>query len=178
MLIKIRHKLYFLTQTILVILVCTNSLWAQKAASFSDSLLTLGNRALAQKRFAAAEDFFKKTLKYNSESPQALAGLGKSVIAQGKWQDASEYFNRLLEQDPTQTEAHYYLGIAYREMGKYKALLLRKLDWDKIDPAFSKGDRYRFTISGCPLSVCPVKALSGSLYCSHRAGTAAGAAPS
>ena len=46
----------------------------------------------------------------------------------GKTKDC---FGKILEKYESNSNAHYYQGIAYRESGKYKALLLRKLDWDK-----------------------------------------------
>lgn len=96
-----------------------------------DSLLARGDSLLTQKKFDEARKAYKAVLKNDDNLIRAYAGLGKIAIAEEKWGDAGDEFQKVLDRDPENIEAHYYRGICTRETGKFKALLLRKLDWDK-----------------------------------------------
>ncbi|KPJ96636.1 MAG: hypothetical protein AMJ53_00155 [Gammaproteobacteria bacterium SG8_11] len=83
-----------------------------------------------------AKKSYKKALKYEENSLPALSALGKIAFDEKDWGDVKGYFDKILDIDPDNLEAHYYRGIAYRETGVFKALLLRKLDWNKSKKHF------------------------------------------
>lgn len=84
----------------------------------------------------SAKIFFKQAIKINDDSYRAQLGLGKVYVKLEKWGDAKDHFQKVLEIQPDNLEALYYLGICYRETGKFKALILRRLDWNKADKYF------------------------------------------
>ena len=112
------------------------SLIASQNLTDIDRLLARGDSLLAQKKLEEAGEAFKAALKIDRDLIQAYAGLGKIAIAQEKWGDASDKFGKVLDRDPENIEANYFEGICFRETGKFKALLLRKLDWNKSKKHF------------------------------------------
>ncbi len=52
------------------------------------------------------------------------------------WGKVKDWNNKLIELNPNDRDAHYQLGVAYRETGRFKALLLRKLDFGKSQKHF------------------------------------------
>ena len=101
-----------------------------------DSLLARGDSLLAQKKLQEAGETFKAALKIDRDLIHAYAGLGKIAIANEKWADAGDEFGKILDRDPKNIEANFFKGICYRETGKFKALLLRKIDWNKSKKHF------------------------------------------
>ena len=95
----------------------------------ADSLRELGE-------LEAAEKIYKRILRRHKKNIAAISGLGKIDIAREKWGKAGGKFDKILKWDPDNIEAHYYRAIAHRETGKFKALLLRKLDWDNARKHF------------------------------------------
>ncbi len=86
--------------------------------------------------YESAKSVFKSILNINENSIYALSGLGKIAFYNREWGDAKAYFGDVLQRKPDNLEAHYFRGICYRETGVFKALILRKLDWDKSDNHF------------------------------------------
>ncbi len=127
---------------ILTLLLFNNHFFAspvtanQNGGTAVDSLIAKGNMLLIEKHFDEARKVFRAALKINNNLVPAYAGLGKIAFEQEKWADAGDEFQKVLDRDPKNFDAHYYLGICTRETGKYKALLLRKLDWDKSKKHF------------------------------------------
>ena len=111
---------------------------AQKKSPDINNLLIKGDSLLAIKKVEAAKDVFKSVLKIDKNSLHALSNLGKIAVEQQNWGEAKDRFGEILNKDPENLEAHYYRGICYRETGKFKALLLRKLDWNKSKKHFLK----------------------------------------
>ncbi|MEK7727017.1 MAG: GWxTD domain-containing protein, partial [candidate division KSB1 bacterium] len=70
------------------------------------------------------------------KSREVLVGLGKIEVAQEKWGKADGRFDDILKRDKNDLEAHYYSGICDREIGKFKALMLRKFDFDQAEKHF------------------------------------------
>ncbi|MDZ7334271.1 MAG: tetratricopeptide repeat protein [candidate division KSB1 bacterium] len=95
------------------------------------SLLFRADSLLRKDGFDAARKTYQSILKMEPSSTEARIGLGKVALAQERWDEANEFFQQVLSSDPENKEAHYYCAICYRETGKFKVLLLRKLDWDK-----------------------------------------------
>jgi len=110
----------------------------QKKSPDLKRLLFKGDSLLTIKKFESAKDIFKNALKIYRNSTYAISKLGKIAIDQEKWGEAKDQFGKILKQNPNNLEAHFYCGISYRETGKFKALLLRKLDWNKSKNHFLK----------------------------------------
>jgi len=109
---------------------------AQSVPAKTDSLVARADSMLAQGKLQEAERAYKAALKLDKNLLRAYRGLGKIDIEREKWGDAGEKFGEILKRDPENKEAHYYRGICYRETGKSKALLLRKIDWNKSKKHF------------------------------------------
>jgi len=101
-----------------------------------DRLLASGDSLFTLKKFDEASEAYKAALKVDNDLIRAYAGLGKIAIAEEKWADAGDEFGRILDRDPENIEANYFKGICSRETGKFKALLLRKLEWNKSKKHF------------------------------------------
>ncbi len=98
--------------------------------ALSDSLMINGD-------YDSAKSVFRSILSIDKNSIYALSGLGKIAFYNREWGDAKTYFGDVLKREPDNLEAHYIRGICYRETGVFKALLLRKLDWDKSNSHFN-----------------------------------------
>ncbi len=103
-----------------------------------NSLITSGDSLYNSKKYKNAKDIYKKVLKVDENFSAARGGLGRIAIAEQNWGEAISQFGKVINMDPDNPEAHYFRGIAYRELGKFKALLLRKLDWWKSRKEFEK----------------------------------------
>ncbi len=104
---------------------------AMQSLPMIEGMLFRADSLLARDRLEAARKAYQAVLKINPRSAQARIGLGRVAMAQEKWSEANEQFQNVLADDPENKDAHYYSAICYRETGKFKVLLLRKLDWDK-----------------------------------------------
>jgi tetratricopeptide (TPR) repeat protein len=108
----------------------------QEANHQTENLLQKANTFFAQGDYKAAKGAFKQALKLDKDLLAAYAGLGKIAYEENDWGDLKGSFGEILKRDPDNFEAHYYRGIGYRESGKHKALLLRKLDFNKAKDNF------------------------------------------
>lgn len=111
---------------------------ANQSFATTDSLLASGDSLLAQNKLDGARNAFKAALKIDNSLSRAMAGLGKIAVAEEKWADAGDEFGKILDRDPGNIEANYFKAICYRENGKFKAFVLRRLDWDKSNKHFIK----------------------------------------
>lgn len=107
--------------------------WSQPA-----QMVARADSLRARAELQAAKQLYQKALKADKSSLRARAGLGKIAVAKEDWGEANDWFAAVLERNPDDLEAHYYRGICYRESGKFKALLLRKLDWNKSERHFKE----------------------------------------
>lgn len=135
---KIKQINYLIGSVILAINCCVwyPSTSATQNLIAVDSLFNRADSLLAQSKFDEARKTYQAVLKIDKNLIRAYAGLGKIAVAEQKWGDAGDEFQRVLDKDPENFEAHYYRGICTRETGKFKVLLLRKLDWDKSKKHF------------------------------------------
>jgi GWxTD domain-containing protein len=90
--------------------------------SIGDSLRTLGELKDAKKAY-------KKALKVDKKSIRAFRGLGQVALKKEDWGDVKKWFKKVLKVLKDDLEAKYYLGIAYRESGKFKSLILKGKDF-------------------------------------------------
>jgi len=81
----------------------------------------------------------KLLLEINQATPgniQVLGYLGQIQTLKRDWGKAKKYFKDVLQINENDFLAMYYLGICYRESGKFKAFLLRRRDWGKSERYF------------------------------------------
>lgn len=135
-------KLFYNASFLIVLLIFQLCILQTSAAQeYEHSLTRLLNEAdsLCQmKQLDEAREIYKSVLKSEKTNIHALAGIGKISVSQKNWSEAGDAFHHVLDSDPENLEAIYYQGICYRETGKFKALLLRKLDWNKSEKYFNK----------------------------------------
>jgi len=79
---------------------------------------------------------FREMNKEYPDSIQVLHMLGRIDFQREWWKKAAEWFENILEIDERNLDAHYYSGICHREMGKFKAFVLRKRDWNRAEEYF------------------------------------------
>jgi len=118
-----------------------SALLAQTPAPADTTAMRLveeGKIRLAQNEFKKAEEAFRAALKRDKNLTAAMAGLGELEMAKQNWGDANDWYEKILEHEPQNLEALYHRGICYRETGKFKALLLRDLDWKNSKNYFER----------------------------------------
>ena len=89
----------------------------QLRADDVDTLVWLGDLALAQGRPDEAEPRFAKALSLEPTSLSARFGLGRAALARQEYGRAVGYLEEVLQRDPEAAGAHYPLGMAYRGLG-------------------------------------------------------------
>lgn len=125
------------TTTALLVLFTTNALlFAQEATR--QTLLAEARRLHAEQHYEEAREAYKKVLEQDKHHLKALRGLGEIAMAEEDWGDVKDYHKKILDIRPNDLGARYALGVAYRETGKFKALLLRKLDFDASRKHFDR----------------------------------------
>ena len=95
----------------------------------ADSLTASGDSLFARGRFREALAAFEAACARTPAPRGALLGLGRTALALELWGDAKDAFTAIVEADTGDMEGHYEAGIAYRELGKTKAWILRNMDW-------------------------------------------------
>lgn len=84
-----------------------------------------------------AKRVFRELHKEHADSLIVLRYLMHITIDQQQWGDAKDWCGKILEQQENDVEAHYYLGIAFRESGKFKAFILQGRDWRRAERHFT-----------------------------------------
>ncbi len=110
----------------------------QAAHGQASALLARADSLRRMGELKQAKRLYEKALKADKSSLAARAGLGRIAVDREDWGEANDQFGAILDRAPEDLEAHYYRGICYRESGKFKALLLRKLDWNKSEKHFKE----------------------------------------
>ncbi|MBN1480123.1 GWxTD domain-containing protein [candidate division KSB1 bacterium] len=83
-----------------------------------------------------AKRVFRELHKEHEDSLVVIRYLMRITIHQQQWGDAKDWCQEILDQQKDDVQAHYYLGIAYRETGKYKAFILQGRDWRRAERSF------------------------------------------
>ncbi|MFZ5518996.1 MAG: GWxTD domain-containing protein [Candidatus Zhuqueibacterota bacterium] len=110
---------------------------ARTTQSKIDSLHSAADSLMQKGDLVQARHIFESILKLDDNGLSARAALGKIAYRLEEWGEVKDRFGEILDRDPQNTEAMYYRAISYRESGKFKVLLQRKLDWDKSDRLFA-----------------------------------------
>ncbi|MFQ5706446.1 MAG: GWxTD domain-containing protein [bacterium] len=112
-----------------IISASTTNLAAQTERSKSHDYLLEAKAFESNGKFKKAEKNYKKALKLNSASIQALRGLSRVALAKQDWGDLKKWNKEILDILPGDLQAKYDLGVAYRESGKFKVFFLRRKDF-------------------------------------------------
>lgn len=131
-----QKKFYWQMAAILVAMAQAINAQAQLDSAAVSQALARGDSLLLCQEYPAARDAYREALKLDAGALPAWLGLGKIDLALENWAAAGDHFLQVLEHDQQHLEAHYFRGICTRETGKFKALLLRKMDWDKSQKHF------------------------------------------
>lgn len=123
--------LYFSLVLILLYLSVPTLTPAQNKPIDINDLLQEGDSLFTEKNFDSAKNIFNRVLEFDKNTSHAISALGKIAAVQKNWGEGKNHFGKILKKNPDDLEANYYQAICFRETGKYKALLLRKLDWNK-----------------------------------------------
>ncbi len=100
-----------------------------------EALVEADNLFIA-KDFKSSKKLYEKALKADQRALAALRGLSKVAIQFEDWGDVKKWNRKILEVEPEDQLAAYNLGIAYRETGKFKALMLRGSDFGNSEKYF------------------------------------------
>ncbi len=98
-------------------------LHAQETESSIETLLRRADSHLALRKPAAAEELYKAALSINNASLPALIGVGRAAMAERSWSSAVDAFEHASKLYTSSLDARYYLGCAYAEYGRSRALL-------------------------------------------------------
>ncbi len=126
--------------SIFFILICCflGSLPTRAQPQEINRVLTLADSSLAVGEFDQAKRFYRQALQLDKHSIRALNALGDVAYAQEKFGEAGSFFAKTLENDSENLYAILRRGACYREQGKFKALILQKLDFDKAERHFER----------------------------------------
>lgn len=106
-------------------------------SSEMDDLIARGDALLSQANYDEAKDKYEDALDIYEGCIPAWRGLGQIAYHQQDWGGIKEWYGKVEDVFPEDLEAHYYLGIADRETGKFKSLLLKKIDYNKSENHFN-----------------------------------------
>jgi len=101
---------------------------------------TLVETAMSMYKAGDIKGALKSLKKANDENPQDITVIqliGQIEAEREEWGAVKDWMDKALDLDADDLLAHYYLGIAYRETGKYKAFVLRNRDWKKAENNFT-----------------------------------------
>ncbi|MBN2356177.1 hypothetical protein JXO59_08690 [candidate division KSB1 bacterium] len=104
---------------------------AQQQSSDVDRALSQAMQLYQNDQLERAASLLNKTLDKNPEALEVMQLLAQIEMDRERWGKAKGLYKKLKEKRPRDLLPRYALGICYRETGKYKALLLRMLDWRK-----------------------------------------------
>lgn len=125
-----------------IILVTAAAMSSAQTRSPADTaalcLVAEGKSWLAQNELKKAEEAFRAALKRDKNLTTAMAGLGEVELAKQNWGDANDWYEKVIDREPDNLDALYHRAICYRETGKFKAFLLRDLDWKNSKKYFER----------------------------------------
>lgn len=130
------HMKNFIPPFLAVLLLLVPLQLSAGAPDEAGTWLARGRELLAQNQLEQAHKAFERALRLAPKNRDALTHLGEIEVAWGKWGKADDRFDEILKRNPNDLTAHYYRGLCHREMATTKALLLKKIDFDKAEKHF------------------------------------------
>lgn len=115
---------------------------AQDKRLEAEKIYAQGMESLAKGDTSKATKTFKRTLKADKNFTQAYVMLGKLAFAREDWDEVNGRFNKVLDRDPDNLEAHYYRGIANREIGKFRPKFVNSIPLLNKMLEFQKAEKY------------------------------------
>lgn len=103
------------------------------ASSHVQEALSNGAKAIAEKRFADAEKWFRTALRLSPDNPMAHMELGVAELRMGRAQEATTELRDAIRRAPDLQGPHLFLGIACAQMHLQEeaiAALQREIDLD------------------------------------------------
>jgi tetratricopeptide (TPR) repeat protein len=92
---------------------------------------------MRQKRFAAAEEFFKKALEIAPNNLDFRRNLASALNFQGKSAEAIKMLEEITRQNPNFPEAHNTLGLIYAEQNRRQEAIAQFQRALQINPNFA-----------------------------------------
>jgi tetratricopeptide (TPR) repeat protein len=83
-----------------------------------DTILSLGNLHLEQRKFDEAYSYYKVAIELNPKSAEAWHSCGVALANQGKLITSINFFESALSLDPDLPSPYYNLGIVYSKLSK------------------------------------------------------------
>ncbi len=90
-----------------------------------------------QGKYDQAAKWLRKAADKPPDQVDKLLLLARCYVGQNEWGDLKSCMKKLELLKPEDLHIPYYLGMAFRESGKFKAFILRDLDWNKSDTYFT-----------------------------------------
>jgi len=104
--------------------------------AFCENLLDKGLKFYKAGDVKQALKVLKDANDANPDDFNIVRTIGQIEAEQENWGEVKDWMAKALKNDPDDILAVYYLGISYRETGKFKALLLRRRDWNRAQKYF------------------------------------------
>lgn len=80
--------------------------------------------------------YFRQMQKEHPDSVAIMRILGEIDFNREIWKNAAAWYDKVLKIVNNDIDAHYHKAVCYREMGKYKAFVMRKRDWNQAEEHF------------------------------------------
>ncbi|CAA9376885.1 MAG: Tetratricopeptide TPR_2 repeat protein [uncultured Pyrinomonadaceae bacterium] len=107
------------------------------SARLADAYSSIAVAAMRQKRFAAAEEFFKKALEIAPNNLDFRRNLASALNFQGKSAEAIKMLEDITRQNPNFPEAHNTLGLIYAEQNRRQEAIAQFQRALQINPNFA-----------------------------------------
>ena len=130
----IRHKF------VIVILTIIYPLFGSINAQVQDSREANFLKGLALYNMGRLHDAVAALQKAHEKNPEdlgVLQFLGRIEVERENWSNARDWLLKAVKIGPEEPMVNYYLGICYRETGKFKAFVLRRRDWSRSERYFN-----------------------------------------
>ena len=99
--------------------------------SKSVELIARANKFRRDGNYKKAKKMYKNALKVYPNAQRAFNGLGKIAFEEKNYGDVKNWYGKIVKIEPGDLESNYCLGVAYRETGKSKNLLIKKIQFGK-----------------------------------------------
>ncbi len=113
----------------------------------SAELITRADKFRQDENYKKAIKMYKNALKLYPNAQRAFSGLAKIAFEEKNYGDVKKWYGKIVKIEPDDLESIYSLGIAYRETGKTKNLLIKKIQFGKskkyLNMVIEKDSTYR-----------------------------------